>query len=82
MIKTIKFDYILAENNLPIEILCLPGGSGILVIDKDTDDEIKLSSLSEYDREEINKLAKEWADYHIYMEKISKFIESSKHEID
>lgn len=64
------FDHVLISG-LPVKIICLLSGLGILVIDKDTDDELKFELLCEADREQIQSLAFEWRDYHLDMRKFN-----------
>ncbi len=65
---TISFDYILIDNETPVKIICLKTGSGILVIDKDTDAEIEFFSLCEEDRDSIVDLANQWSEHYLILE--------------
>lgn len=71
--NTMSFDHILITG-LPVKIICTLAGYGILVIDKDTDDELKFEMLAEDDRELIQDLAFQWRDFYLDMRKIEREI--------
>lgn len=66
-----SFDHILLSG-LPVKIVCTLAGYGILVIDKDTDDELSFEMLAEADREAIQDMAFQFRDYYIDMRKIAR----------
>lgn len=67
--NTMSFDHVLISG-LPVKIICLYSGTGILVIDKDTDDELNFMALCEADRETIQDMAFQFRDYYNDMSKI------------
>lgn len=53
-----------------VEVLANEDGTGILIIDKKTDDEIDFNSLLDSDKSRIKAWVDEWADHYKYMNKL------------